>query len=556
MASSLARGLLTVFGGALERGGAAFSDVKKEEGKAKRLRARDNLLFDQQLQIAKVKGNLDFKTAQFTGDITLEAARIRAGGAETVAGIHGETALGVAGAQGETRLEVVDTQGDTARDVAIIQGDTSRVVVGTQGDTARAVAGIAAASRYSVAELNSATSLTVSELLAESRKDVAGIQGKTSRDVAGTQGDTARDVAVIGAESREGISDKDRLAAMKRLDLQLLSTEWIEQGKLKLKTKIALAKLLEPVGVPFPGNRAGELFIMLAGQIEPHALIDSETGEPLTDGAVKQSVFEKKIDAAMAANEGMTRQQATNLELKIVELKVDPETGVQTLVNKFDQTVDTIDPFGGKTLEEVSGIISLEPLRFSLWALANDAAGPYNAIQRVGATALSALIPGFPDLAIEEIQAAQIYTTAKQELIRSMVLSPRFNAIEIERIREEINLGPKFFDSAKILKNRLIGLAIALQQRMQFQAMDFRNLSLSRGDRQSSARNAIAIRNFLLVMDVPQEHFAQASSRALGNTNQGLSVNPSDEEFDALNIDDAYFDEDGNRRIKKRERNQ
>jgi hypothetical protein len=104
----------------------------------------------------------------------------------------------------------------------------------------------------------------------------------------------------------------------------------------------------------------------------------------------------------------------------------------------------------------------------------------------------------------KQLEARQIFRTHAQMLIRALSINPRFPVAEQERIREELNVLPTWFDDPKNLIVRMTALKEALELRYNAEVESSEVLS-KREHRVNAEKNARAIETFLTIMGDPSQ---------------------------------------------------
>jgi len=118
----------------------------------------------------------------------------------------------------------------------------------------------------------------------------------------------------------------------------------------------------------------------------------------------------------------------------------------------------------------------------------------------------------------------QLFRLAQGDLIRSLSINPRFPVAEMERLREETDVGPSIWDSPESLRQRMITVNTYLKQRMQTQLDASRDRTLPPQTRQDAAANAQAIQSFVNIMGVPEGATASGSGRSGGMDFSNMSM--------------------------------
>ena len=204
---------------------------------------------------------------------------------------------------------------------------------------------------------------------------------------------------------------------------------------------------------------------------------------------------DKKIRDAMTLH-GISRAQATKVIDKQARVVRD-DFGRSALIDDIEQSVTEI--------KASPATPNVEPRQVeqgqSLFSLAKKATGPVPTIQN----ALSVMFGPFgAPIAEEVVQARQTYNTATNDFIRALSINPKFPVAEINRIKEEINLTPKFFDSQELAQNRMISIDRSLRLRFDKERRAANNPNLGDTDRGNAAAAANDIDAFLRVLGAKQ----------------------------------------------------
>lgn len=151
----------------------------------------------------------------------------------------------------------------------------------------------------------------------------------------------------------------------------------------------------------------------------------------------------------------------------------------------------------------------------ALYDMADLVSGPISA-----GLAAGSIPSGWVGLPIAErtVQARQYIQSAQNELIRSLSINPKFPVGEINRLREEINISPRFFDNPDMLKQRMRAIDKYLRWRLDKELIASENTKLPKTVRQNALSAANDIESFLGLLGVPQAtHTATPEDRELIN---------------------------------------
>lgn len=191
---------------------------------------------------------------------------------------------------------------------------------------------------------------------------------------------------------------------------------------------------------------------------------------------------------------GVDRATAIKLDEGFKRVETD-DFGRSRVVDVVAEDVQEIN------IKPASGNEPIPPPEQSLFGLAEDATGPEASIKSGFSQLLS--VAGGPVNNPEVIQARTSFSIATNDFIRALTLNKRFPVKEIERIREEINLKPKFFDSPELMQNRMVAIDRSLRERQRKALNNANNTRLPETARENAAGSAQDIEDFLSVLDVP-----------------------------------------------------
>ena len=214
---------------------------------------------------------------------------------------------------------------------------------------------------------------------------------------------------------------------------------------------------------------------------------------------------------------GVDRATAVKLDKGLARVETD-DFGRARLVDEVTGTVQEIN------IQPASGNEPIPDPEQGLFELTEDATGPEATVKAGFAQMVS--IAGGPVTSPEVIQARTSFAIATNDFIRALTLNKRFPVKEIERIREEINLKPKFFDSPELMQNRMIAIDRSLRERQRKALNNANNTQLPEDTRKNAAGSAQDIEDFLNVLNVPPSPKTQA-------------------EYDALKPGTVFIDTDG-----------
>ena len=173
---------------------------------------------------------------------------------------------------------------------------------------------------------------------------------------------------------------------------------------------------------------------------------------------------------------------------------------------------------GAPTTDQGAGLIptaggvpakgQVRPL--TVWESAPDIAGP---IPKAATTA--ARIPGLGGLAPEMQQKRNFVNAAVRDLIKNLQNNPRYAEGERKAIEAEVDIGPRFFDDAEGLRNRIVGIDDFLAKKQAEAEREGYNDQLPVDTRRSYRSAAQSIASFRGVLGVPIRIYNIEDVRAL-----------------------------------------
>jgi hypothetical protein len=255
---------------------------------------------------------------------------------------------------------------------------------------------------------------------------------------------------------------------------------------------------LKPELVPTV-EKEGDL--MIRGKYSAEPIIDAlMTNENAIAGAKSDKSGSRgqrgdKINDYMSL--GIPRPEAIALADSKATLEINPYTGKMVYKNDLTGESYEVAMQGGTAGTDVP---APQPDQ-TLYNLAEQGTGPGPVTQDLISRGLT-LFGVASDM--EPTEAMQTINTAKNEMIRALSINPRFPVGEINRLSEEINLAPGFLTSSATMRSRMESIDRSLRLRLKQAERDANDPSLSREIRQSQGDNAVAIRNFITQMGVPQ----------------------------------------------------
>lgn len=146
----------------------------------------------------------------------------------------------------------------------------------------------------------------------------------------------------------------------------------------------------------------------------------------------------------------------------------------------------------------------------TVWDSAPDIAGP---IPKAATTA--ARIPGFGGIAPEMQQKRNFVNAAVRDLIKNLQNNPRYAEGERKAIEAEVDIGPRFFDDAEGLRNRIVGIDDFLAKKQTEAEREGYNNELPVETRRAYRSAAQSIASFRGVLGVPIRVYSIDDVRAL-----------------------------------------
>jgi hypothetical protein len=134
----------------------------------------------------------------------------------------------------------------------------------------------------------------------------------------------------------------------------------------------------------------------------------------------------------------------------------------------------------------------------TVWESAPDIAGP---VPKAATTV--ARIPGFGGVAPEMQQKRNFVNAAVRDLIKNLQNNPRYAEGERKAIEAEVDIGPRFFDDAEGLRNRIVGIDDFLAKKQTEAEREGYNEQLPVETRRSYRSAAQSIASFRGVLGVP-----------------------------------------------------
>jgi len=235
------------------------------------------------------------------------------------------------------------------------------------------------------------------------------------------------------------------------------------------------------------------------------SLVDPTTGQPIYSAPPRDTAREAQVK--MLTDTGVPAAVATGIAAGRYAVSRDPVTGVAQIVDKATGSL----VFNGGSAGTGAPPISPTPQdgqqqpvpTSTLWDMAEQ--GGVTGILP-GATSAAQGITGQLGINVASeklLEQRQTFATAKNDLIRSLSINPRFPVSEMERIANEINIEPGMATDKRTLQSRMRSVDEYLRGRLTREQAAARDASLPAETRQNAATAAKDINNFLGVMGVP-----------------------------------------------------
>ena len=211
--------------------------------------------------------------------------------------------------------------------------------------------------------------------------------------------------------------------------------------------------------------------------------------EPGSGERAKQEDIARRFNTAKAQFEAGTMPQA------------EYDTLVATLNEESKQLKASIEaPKGTPKKGEIPGR--------TIWGSTDLIAGPVPAL----ATGVARVVPG---VAPEMQQARSFVTSAVNDLVSNLRTNDRFSETERKEIKNEIDIGPRFFDNPDSLRNRIIGIDEFLRKKLTDASAQISDPSLPVKIRQDATDRATDIQKFLSTLGVPVRVYSLEDVKAL-----------------------------------------
>ena len=182
---------------------------------------------------------------------------------------------------------------------------------------------------------------------------------------------------------------------------------------------------------------------------------------------------------------------------KLVKYTPDPAGGK---LYKTDMLTDTTTEVDIQP-SEPQGPPPTVPYNETLWALSEEATGVGPGAKEFLSKALGP-IGGYVSEAT--ISAKSKFKAAENTLIRAFALNPRYPVAEQQRIKENIQVKPKFWDSADLMRSRMRGIRAFLEQERVTAAYESKRKGIDRATRTKEENTVADIARYLRLLGQPQ----------------------------------------------------
>lgn len=146
----------------------------------------------------------------------------------------------------------------------------------------------------------------------------------------------------------------------------------------------------------------------------------------------------------------------------------------------------------------------------TIWNSAEFIAGPVPSI-----SAAASRVPGLGNVAPQIQQARSFVTTAVNDLVSNLRTNDRFSESERKEIKNEIDIGPAFFDSATALRNRMIGVSEFLDKKITDANAQVADTTLPVNIRKDAADRVADMQKFRSTLGVPLRVYSIEQVQAL-----------------------------------------
>ena len=305
-------------------------------------------------------------------------------------------------------------------------------------------------------------------------------------------------------------ADRERLAAEQQQQTSLINDALQEAEGLTDNQRSVLMKLNEAgrqedvvKALTALDKDAGSPFTLSRDQLRFDAnnkIVARGIESPAGSGDGKPSAAEEKI--ARLESIGLTPEQAIGVADGSIKMDQDPSGGVirltdigKALRGEDDAVIElNIQPAGGEVP------FPSIPQEQSLFSQRGEATGPTNIIQN-SLSKISGAIGGPIDE--RTVAATQYFAAAENTVIRAFSLNKRYPITEQNRIKANIGIAPKFFDSEELMGIRMKSIDSFLEQEQKMAEYFAAQPGASRDQRTADRATANGIIQFREQLKVP-----------------------------------------------------
>lgn len=264
---------------------------------------------------------------------------------------------------------------------------------------------------------------------------------------------------------------------------------------------------------------------------------EAEAAETRAETARGGKLTENERKIRSLTDRDVPRADAEDIVYGFVQVVTDPTLKAPVLVNKVTNEARAL-PTGVTLPEDVETVQADQPE--SLYEMAPQATGLRRTIQEglteIGPQFSPIEVRGYP----ETVEARQEFGVAVNELIRALSINPRFPVGEINRIKSEIDIEPRWFRSTEALEAKMRGVDTGLRVRLENERETSQNPELPSDVRANALQAANDIENFLDRLGVPRGGSAESEAGTVDNPARPMT----DEEFAELPVGAFYIDPD------------
>lgn len=251
--------------------------------------------------------------------------------------------------------------------------------------------------------------------------------------------------------------------------------------------------------------------------------------DPASDYTIGDTRYSGATNQPLATNPKQSdgsRQRDDEIRdtTKILEGMGIPNAAEEAIKQVDGKIVFTVDPTGGaiyrtdkitgKT-EEVEikpaneqGDAPVIPYEQTLYALAEEATGIGPGAKDFLSKGLGP-IGGYTDKAT--VAARSKFKSAENTLIRAFSLNPRYPVAEQNRIKENIQIKPKFWDSPELMRARMQGIRSFLEEELATSEYESKRQGIGRKRKMEEENTASDIKRFLRMLGKPKSKAPELS---------------------------------------------